>query len=128
METQHIIGRLTPANPAALSERTYKHIYNAVMQHKLYGIVFSPNWETGELTLDNRTPDAPSIACDSALDLITRITGLINSTGLAELKLQGQITVIVPRVEPVVFKLLVKDRKVVHQQAQLEWSYIHTTI
>ena len=122
MDTQYIVGKLTPTNPDAITNRTYKHIYNAITGSNLYGIVFSEDWEDGILTLNNHTPNVTPEECPSPLEFITRITKLLKSNGIAALSLEGEITVIVPDIEPTVFKLLVRDGKLYHLTSEITWA------
>jgi hypothetical protein len=123
MNKQHILGRLTPTTPKAITKRTYRHIYEAVTKNKLYGIVFAENWEEGIFTLNNDTPNVPAEECSSALEFITRLTNLINTKGIVELGLKGEVIVMVPKLKnPVVFRLIVENGEVLHQHANLVWD------
>jgi hypothetical protein len=127
METQYIVGKLTPTRPEAIKKRTYRYIYDAVTNNNLYGIVFSSNWEEGILHLDNHTPNVPAEECPSALEFITRLNKLLQAKGVKELGLKGEITVIVPSANPVIFKLIIADGNIYHWQAGLHWDD-HVTI
>jgi hypothetical protein len=124
----HIIGKLEPQHLEKLSTGTYRKIYNAVTKHGLYGIVSSGGWKQGVLVIthtnagnlaDSRPSFSPLI---SPIDFITRLTHLVRDKNLADLGLTGELTVMVPGLTPKVFRLMVKDGEVYHQQASFTWD------
>lgn len=122
METQYIVGTLAPTKPEAITPRTYRHIYSAITKNKLYGVVFSENWESGILTLDNHTPEVTPDDCSSPFEFICRIKELINAPGIKELGLKGEIVVTVPGLHPVVFRLVIQDNVVLHWASKIVWD------
>lgn len=117
MIKQHIVGKLTPTIPDAVTPNTRRRIYDAVDAVKLFTVVSHKDWDDGVIEVDYVS--ATPITEDAPLNFITRLNDMLWRVGVTELGLTGEITITLTGAEPVIYRVVVENSELRYQKADV---------
>jgi hypothetical protein len=121
MKMQHVQGILVPRTPSAVTPETRSQIRQGVHRSHLFLTIKDTLWDKGILEINSYT--AAEGGRNAVLGFLNRLCTLINTEGVAELRLKGALMITLDSdVEPIVIRAIVKDGEISYEQAKLTWD------
>jgi hypothetical protein len=119
---KYIKGTLVPYNPSAITEETALNIRRAIDNVELYEARRAiQKWEKGIITLNVVNKGCGGTQAIS--DFIRTLDRFTKLEGVAELRLEGTITLIMDgETDPTMFRVTVREGTVTYQQAGYVWT------
>lgn len=116
-----IQGTLTSTNKGAVKGSTPSRIADALRVSSLKIFIKENKWEQGDIEFNSQT--LPLGGRNIPLGIVGMLNDLMKAEGVAELGLEGKLTVLVETAEePSVVRITIQEGKLRYQHAKLLWE------
>lgn len=116
-----IQGTLTSSNKGAVKGSTASRIADALRVSSLKIFIKENKWDQGNIEFNSQT--LPLGGRNIPLGIIGMLNDLMKAEGVAELGLEGKLTVLVETAEePSVVRITIQEGKLRYQHAKLLWE------